>query len=70
MAVFNAVKNSHRGWPGLILSVGFLVFGGTAYLYQSGASETLVKVGCGVLLLVLMADFFFRAGISPARKKR
>ena len=70
MSVFNALKNGRRGWPGLILSVSFLIFAVTIYLYRTGAAPAIVGVSATVLFLLLCADFFFRVGKPPARKKR
>ena len=69
MSVFNALKNAHRGAAGYILSVSFLIFGGTVALYRSGAQIAYIDAGCVALLLLLGADFYFRAG-TPPRKKR
>jgi len=70
MAVFNALKNGHRGWPSMILSVAFLVFGGTVYLWRSAAAPILVDAGCALLILLICADAFMRAGSQTSRKKR
>jgi hypothetical membrane protein len=70
MCVFNAIKNAHRGWAGLILSVAFLVFAGTLYLYHAGAPPLVVDGSCGVLFLLLAWDFLMRAGKPTKGKKR
>lgn len=70
MAVFNAVKNAKRGPQTFLLSGGFLVFAGTTYLYKTHAPELYIKIGVGVLTLLILADFYFRAGTHPGGKKR
>jgi len=70
MSVINAVKNKHRGWPGMILSVGFLVFAVTIYFYKTGASQWLVRGGAAILILLLTLDVILRAGQPTPRKKR
>ena len=69
MSVFNSIKNWKRGWPGMILSAGFLVFAVTVYLYKSEAPGIQVKISCVVLFLLLIADFFFRASATKVRPK-
>jgi len=70
MSIFNAFKNGNKGWPGLILSVSFLVFAVTIYFYKTGGSQISVKVGVAVLLMLLTLDFVLRSRKPPARKKR
>lgn len=70
MSVVNALKNKHRGWPGFILSVGFLIFAVTVYFYKTGAPELLVRGGAAVLILLLTLDIIMRAGQPAPRKKR
>ena len=70
MAVINLVKNSHRGWQGVILSASFIVFALTAYFWRSGASQAVVYASSTLLFVLLAADVFFRAGKSQTRKRR
>jgi hypothetical protein len=70
LAIFNVVKNAKRGPVGYLLSGGFLAFAATIYLYKTDAPTLYIKVGVGVLILFLLADFYFRAGTPPAGKKR
>ena len=70
MSVFNVLKNGRRGWPSYILSVAFLEFAGTVYLYFAGASPILINGGTALLILLLAADFCFRAGTTQKGKKR
>lgn len=69
MSVFNLVKNAKKGWPGTILSAGFMVFALTTYLYKTGAPQPYVVGGCVVLFLLLAADFILRAGNPPKRNR-
>lgn len=70
MAVVNAVRNSHRGWSAYILSVAFIAFAGTVFLYYTRASALILDGAYALVFLLLVADFFFRTGKPPSRKRR
>jgi hypothetical protein len=70
MSVVNALRNGHRGWAAYILSVAFLVFAGTVYLYYTAASAILLDASYVLLFLLLVGDFYFRTGKPPSRKRR
>ncbi len=70
MSVLNLFKNRKRGWPGLLLSAGFLVFAVIAYLWRSGASTAALDACSAFLLLLIGTDFIIRTGGPAAGKKR
>lgn len=69
MSVVNVLKNGYRGRSSYILSVAFLAFAVTIYLYYSAASALLLDLSYVVLFLLLGADVYFRAGKPPTRKR-
>ncbi len=68
MAVFNLIRNRKRGWPAVIMSAAFLVFGGLVSLYRMDSTSSWITPGIGLLLALLAADFFLRVGNAPTRR--
>ena len=68
MAVFNLLRNRKRGWSSVILSAAFLVFGGIASIYRLNPDSSWIKPSIGLLLALVVADFFLRAGNAPNRR--
>ncbi|MGV3615867.1 MAG: hypothetical protein ACO1SV_11080 [Fimbriimonas sp.] len=70
LALINLALIKRRGTSSIVLSLAFLVMGGTVLAYGQQGMSTLVTLGGVVVFLLLAADFVLRAPNQQKRRRR
>ncbi|MDR3689073.1 MAG: hypothetical protein P4L46_06815 [Fimbriimonas sp.] len=67
MSVFNVLRHRKRGWGAVFLSAAFLVMGVVIYLYRTNAPDSQVRSFTIVLVILVSADFLYRASRTTSK---